>query len=499
MRGPVKPALVSLIIVVVLIGILVWDPRTDETPASELLLYCAAGMKQPVAEIAAEYEREYGVRVTLQYGGSGTLLSSLNVAQRGDLYLAADETYIELAREQALVDEAIPVAQIRPVIVVPRGNPNGITGIDDLNQNELRVALGLPEAASVGRVTQVLLEATGQWATLETRVRANGVFKPTVNEVAADVAIGAVDAGIVWDATVNQFEELESVPIAASDQVVQNITVGILRSTNQPAAALRFARYMAAREKGLPVFERHGFPPLEGDVWAERPEITYFSGGVNRTAIEQTLAEFALREGVSINTSYNGCGILVGQMKTGARPDVYHSCDLSFMEEVTDLFHEATVVTQTDMVIMTQQGNPKGIRTLADLAAEGIRLGTANEDQSALGALTARLLQAEGLYDGVTKNVVTQMPTADLLVNQIQAGSLDAVIVYQANTVVARKDAEVIPITLPTAEAFQTFAIGKDSEHKQLLTRLYATLQSAESQDRFMQTGFSWRLGSIAP
>ena len=88
------------------------------------------------------------------------------------------------------------------------------------------------------------------------------MFRPTVNEVANDVKIGAVDAGIVWDATADQYPELDPVPIKDAHRFGVSITIGVLTSTRQPTAALRFARYLGARDKGLPVFERMGFPTV---------------------------------------------------------------------------------------------------------------------------------------------------------------------------------------------------------------------------------------------
>ena len=38
------------------------------------MVYCAAGIKKPVAEAAERYREEFGVEVQLQYGGTGTLL-----------------------------------------------------------------------------------------------------------------------------------------------------------------------------------------------------------------------------------------------------------------------------------------------------------------------------------------------------------------------------------------------------------------------------------------
>ena len=115
------------------------------------------------------------------------------------------------------------------------------------------------------------------------------VFKPTVNDVANDVKIGSVDAGIVWDATARQFPELELVTVPLFNTATETISIGVLKRSQQPEAALRFARYLGARDKGLKQFERFHYQPVEGDEWAAAPEIVLFSGAMLRPGIEKTL------------------------------------------------------------------------------------------------------------------------------------------------------------------------------------------------------------------
>jgi ABC-type molybdate transport system substrate-binding protein len=136
---------------------------------------------------------------------------------------------------------------------------------------------------------------------------------------------------------------------------------------------------------------------------------------------------------------------------------------------------------------------------LSDLTKPGLALGVANEHQAALGALTARLLRSQGLLGQVMANVKVQTPTADLLVNQIRTGSLDAVVVYAANASQVRDLLDVIELTEPEALAIQPYAIGRNSEHAQLMDRLLAALRSTESRQRFEETGFNWRAPSETP
>lgn len=471
------------------------EGSAERKPAerAELMVYCAAGIKGPVEAVAKQYEQEYGVEIHLQYDGSGTLLNSLQVAKQGDLFVSADRSYIEIARGKDLVDEALPVAHQHPVIAVSKGNPKKIQTIKDLAREDVKVSLANPEAASVGKQIRKALAAAGEWDTLKAAVENRGVFKPTVNQVANDIKLGAVDAGIIWDSTCAQYPDLEAVEAPVLEKEDCEITVGVLRFAKNPTAALRFARYLTAADRGLPAFKKDGYVPVKGDLWEETPELNFFSGGVNRPAIEKTLEEFKAREGCRIVTTYNGCGILVGQMRAGARPDAYLACDNTFADNVQDLFEPMTPVSAMEMIILVQKGNPHGIKSLKDLANPGLKVGLGHPEQAAFGKLTKDLLAEEGLLDGIMKNCVSQAPAGDMLVNQMSAGSLDASICYIANAMSVKEKFEMIPIPNPKAKAFQPFQISKASKHPYLAARLRDAILSARSQQRYKEAGFSWK------
>ena len=252
----------SVVVAAVLVGLLVWNPRAERErdSARPLVFYCAAGIKPPVEEVVKDYQDEFGVAIRLQYGGSGTLLSNLRAAQVGDLYLAGDASFIEIAREQDLLAESIPLATMRPVVAVAKGNPKDIRSAQDLVGEDIRVALGNPDAASVGKQTRIAMTKAGLWDALQEATRSRGVFKPTVNDVANDIKLGTVDAGVVWDSTANQYPELEiAAPLTVDESFTMQVTIGVLRGSEAPTAALRFARYLSARDKGLKAFQRHHY------------------------------------------------------------------------------------------------------------------------------------------------------------------------------------------------------------------------------------------------
>ena len=270
-------------------------PKTQAETNEPLVIYCAASNKSVLEAIRRDYERDGKTPLQIQYGPSQTLLASLEVSGTGDLYLPADDSYLALADERKLLageSSVFPLAKMQAVVAVVKGNPKQIARLEDLCRDDLRVAQASVEASAIGKMTRDSLSASGQWDKLHARTT---VYKTTVNEVANDVKVGAVDAGIVFDAVLHDYDTLEAVAVPELEAVTAQIAVAVLRASRQPQRALHFARYLAARDKGLAKYREFGFQPVDGDTWTEQPEITLYSGSMLRPAIEKTITDFEQR------------------------------------------------------------------------------------------------------------------------------------------------------------------------------------------------------------
>lgn len=461
-----------------------------QSSVEPLVVYCAASNRAVIESVQKDYEAEFGIEVQVQYGASQSLLASIEVTKSGDLYLPADDSFLVTARKRQLLDAEFPLAEMSAVVAVPKGNPRGITKLDDLLQDGVRLAQGNTESTAIGVVTRQALTAAGQWDRVEQQTT---VFKTTVNDVANDVKVGAVDAGIVYDAVLHTYETLEAVAIPELRSVTSKVVAATLATSSQPQQARRFARYLSARDKGLKRYAEFGFRPLDGDPWVEQPELTLYAGSMLRPAIEATITDFEQREGAKVTRVYNGCGILVGQMKAGSIPDAYFACDAEFMTQVHDLFPESQAVSQNELVILVKKGNPFGIGSLKDLTKPDLRVGIGHEKQCAMGWLTQKTFAESGLQTSLMKNVVVQTPTGDMLVNQMRSGSLDAAVVYLSNAAGAAETLDAVRITgLPCSIATQPYAIAKDSPHKRLGERLLQAIRDEASHARFTAEGFRW-------
>jgi molybdenum ABC transporter molybdate-binding protein len=212
-----------------------------------------------------------------------------------------------------------------------------------------------------------------------------------------------------------------------------------------------------------------------------------------RPAIEATIDRFQKREGVRVSTVFNGCGILVGQMKGGQLPDAYFACDSEFMKQVSDLFPDPVEVSGNELVLLVPKGNPKKISSLRDLTQPGLRVGIGHEKQCAMGWITQVTLKAGGVEKQVMDNVTVQAPTGDLLVNQMRAGALDVAVVYLSNAAGAADVMDAIQIQgLACSIATQPWAVSKSSKYPLTAHRLFQAITSAQGREDFEAEGFRW-------
>lgn len=457
-----------------------------------ITVFCAASNRAVMERVREAYEAESGIAVNTQYGPSQTLLSSLEVSDTADLYLPADSSFLDFANEKNLVEEILPIATMHAVIAVKRGNPQKIHTFDDLLRSDVKLVQANPDASAIGKITRKVLRQQGLWDKLDKATRA---YRTTVTDGANDILIGAADAAIVYDAVLHTYPDLEYIELEEFADTTSEIQVGVVASSKQPQAALHFARYLTAEDRGLELYREFGFKADKGDTWADKPQLSIFAGSMLRPAIEETILKFEEREGVSVARVYNGCGILVAQMKAGQHPDAYFACDSEFMTQVADLFPQPVEVSQNELAILVEKGNPFKISSLRDLTREGVRVGIGHEKQCAMGWLTQNTFNESGMQSELMENVRVQSPTGDMLVNQLRAGSLDAAVAYLSNAAGMAEHIDAIRIEgLSCSIATQPWAVAEESAYPLLASRLFERICSTDSQDAFAAEGFRWQL-----
>ncbi|HLY73510.1 MAG TPA: molybdate ABC transporter substrate-binding protein [Planctomycetota bacterium] len=248
---------------IVLLSVLIylwhrWRREGDSKGGEPLMAYCGAGLREPVERLAKQFEAETGIPVRLQYGSSQALLLQAELSKTGDLYLPGDESFVELARTKGLIGEDYPLARMRAVLAVKKGNPKGVRSLEDLLRPDVKLGQVNPDSAAAGKLVREALRKAGRWDRVAEHTC---VFTGTVNEVAAAIKLGSIDAGFIWDVLISQMTDLEEVPFGELVGAEARVTVGLLKSSTQAESAMRFARYLASPETGGRAFQASGFEP----------------------------------------------------------------------------------------------------------------------------------------------------------------------------------------------------------------------------------------------
>ena len=219
-----------------------------------LLVYCGAGMREPMEEIADLFFEEEGIEIQYTFGGAAQLLSQIELYQTGDLYMPGARSDIEAAMEKGFVDETRDVVYHVPCIITPKGNPAGIESLEDLAEPGVRIALGDPAGPPIGKVSKSMLERLGIEEDAEKNVVA---FTGTVNELLVYISMDQVDAAIVWEDLVDP-ETMDEVEIPLEMNGVEVVSIGTLVFSEEKEKADKFMNFVAS-EEGKAVFADHGF------------------------------------------------------------------------------------------------------------------------------------------------------------------------------------------------------------------------------------------------
>ena len=167
------------------------------TAESGLSIFAAAGAKPPIDDICQKFGEQCGIKVEINYGGGGEVLSQMILSKSGDIYIAPEQKFMEMAMEKKAIEpETIKnLAYMIPVIAVRKGNPKNVVTLGDLTRSGIRVAVTRSETTLLGRYAPEIFEKAG----LTEAVRNNIVTEAArPDSLLTMLVMGQVDAGIIW-------------------------------------------------------------------------------------------------------------------------------------------------------------------------------------------------------------------------------------------------------------------------------------------------------------
>ena len=193
--------------------------------------------------------------------------------------------------------------------------------------------------------------------------------------------------------------------------------------------------------------------------------------------------------GTTVKFSFAGSDTLAAQIDQGAPADVFASANQSTMETVEKAGNTTgtpTVFVKNTLEIAVEPGNPKDIKTLADLTKSGIKVAECAATVPCGSAAVKALAAAK-----VKLTPVTYETDVTSALTKVELGEVDAALVYHSDILGA--DGKVEGVVFSTAsDAVNSYPIDvlKGSTNASLAQAFVTYILSPSSEQYLLKAGF---------
>ncbi|MFZ2147801.1 MAG: extracellular solute-binding protein [Sedimentisphaerales bacterium] len=227
---------------------------TGDKPG-ELVILCGSSFPQPMEQLYLEFTAKTGIKVTTTVAGSEDFLPLVKAGRKGDI-LVTHDPYLDYVADANALADYVHVGFVAPVLAVQKGNPKGLTGIQDLTRPGLKVALTDPQYSTCGEMVFALLDKKG----IKEAVMKNVENRLTKGHSTLGnfLKTQAVDAVIMWNGVAHTFRdsvEVVRTPYEYDEEIRVHI-IGLSYS-KEPELLKQFIEF--ARTRGPGIFAEYGY------------------------------------------------------------------------------------------------------------------------------------------------------------------------------------------------------------------------------------------------
>jgi molybdate transport system substrate-binding protein len=265
---------ISLVLILSFIGCSSQPASSTPTPASsnpspaqaanqptnkEITAFVGSSAKGAMDPSGQLFTSQTGIKAYFNYGGSGALLSQMELAKTGDLFIPASPDYIAKATADKAIypDTEVKIYYLVPAIIVQKGNPKNIKSLADLAASDLKIAIADPKTVPAGLYAYEILD----YNKMLTQIGKNIVVYGTSNEqICSYVTLKTVDAAIGWDVVAIQQPQNLDVVYLQSNQVprISYMSGAVTTYTKDKESAQKFLNFLISKD-GQAIFKQNGY------------------------------------------------------------------------------------------------------------------------------------------------------------------------------------------------------------------------------------------------
>lgn len=208
-----------------------------------ITVFAAASLKAAFTDAAGKFEAANpGADITLSFAGSADLATQISQGAPADVFASADTLNMDKLKGEGLVGgEPRNFATNTLAIVVPPGNPAGVTGFSDLARSGVKV---------VACAGQVPCGAAARTIEQETGTELSPVSEESsVTDVLGKVTSGEADAGLVYVTDAKAAgTKVKVIPFPEAATAVNTYPIATVKGARNHATAEAFVNFILGNE-----------------------------------------------------------------------------------------------------------------------------------------------------------------------------------------------------------------------------------------------------------
>jgi len=240
-------------------------PHFASAQQRQLNIAAASDLKFALTDLAAAYEKQSGVHLSLTFGSSGNFFAQIQNGAPFDLFFSADSDYPRKLNEAGLVlpNSADSYAVGKLVLWSPANsklNPEKSGWQSLLDPSVQKIAIANPDHAPYGRAALEALKKSGFYEKIKSRL----VFGENISQAAQFVQSGNAEIGILAASIASSpsFAAGRSWKIPQDQYAPLLQSFVVLKTSANKSAALAFVAFVKS-PAAQAVLEKYGFAKPE--------------------------------------------------------------------------------------------------------------------------------------------------------------------------------------------------------------------------------------------
>ena len=231
-----------------------------------LTILAASSLTDAFRELGNTFEKENpGTTVKTSLGASSDLLVQIQQGAPADVFASAAEEEMDTAKKDGLVAGKPEIfVKNREVIMVPKGNPASIDGLEDMAKPDIKLVLAAKDVPAADYAVEILGKANKEYGPdFEQDVLSNVVSRESdVRASVNRVVVGDADAtfGYASDNTPDIRDKVKVIPIPPELNIIATYPIASLKDAKDPELAKKWVDLVTS-EEGQKVLEKWNFEP----------------------------------------------------------------------------------------------------------------------------------------------------------------------------------------------------------------------------------------------